>query len=294
MDFFKLNYDDREDMMINSSNLLVEKMQSGKKCIVGMIHCLPLPGTLHYQGNMETIYIQALTDADILEKAGVDALMVENMGDKPYSAKLEPEQIAALAAITRMVVEQSSIPVGVDASFNDGVAGIAIACVSNAQFIRSPVFVDSVQATGLGVMHPCAKEVVRYRRLLEAENIGIWADIQVKHTFPIVPGIPLEESAYVAFDCGAEALIVTGLATGYETPLEAVVLAKKTVPIPVLVGSGFRYENARKQLTVANGAVVGSSIKKGGIIRNLIDEDLCRNLVNEVRHIQKELGNATG
>jgi predicted TIM-barrel enzyme len=44
-----------------------------------------------------------------------------------------------------MVVERSGIPVGVDASFNDGVAGIAISCVSNARFIRSPVFVDSVQ-----------------------------------------------------------------------------------------------------------------------------------------------------
>ena len=66
------------------------------KGIIGMIHCLPLPGTLHYGGSMQAVIDRALADLDALEKAGVDAAIVENFCDKPNTAKLEPEQLAAL------------------------------------------------------------------------------------------------------------------------------------------------------------------------------------------------------
>jgi membrane complex biogenesis BtpA family protein len=271
---------------MNHSKKLIEKMRAGGKCIVGMVHCLPLPGTLNYCGDVEAIYAQALSDAAILEKAGVDAVMVENTNDKPYSARLEPEQLAVLAAVTRLVVERVSVPVGVDASFNDGLAGIAIACAANASFIRSAVFVDTMQATGLGLMTPCARELVRYRRLLGAERIGVWADVQVKHSHSVLPGISMEESAQIAHECGAEVLIVTGVSTGHETPMEKVERVKKATDLPVVIGSGFRYSNVSEQLSVADGAIVGSSMKTGGITTNPIDPVLSAQLMAEVRRIE--------
>ncbi|MCL2085265.1 MAG: BtpA/SgcQ family protein [Oscillospiraceae bacterium] len=272
---------------MNSLEHLIEKMKTGHKCIVGMIHCLPLPGTLYYSGDMEAIYARALSDAAVLEQTGADAVMVENMGDIPLAAHLEPEQIAALAAVTRLVVERVNIPVGVDASFNDGAAGIAVACAAGASFIRSPVFVDNVQATGLGIMRPCAKETLRCRRLLGAEHIGIWADVQVKHTHATLPGVTLEESAVMAYQCGAQVLIVTGDATGHAASPSDVARVKKAVPLPVVVGSGFSHENAREQLAAADGAIVGSSIKKGGDTRAPINPGLSKSLIDEARRARK-------
>ena len=53
----------------------------GKKFVIGMVHCLPLPGSVGYAGDCEKIYAQAVQDALTLEASGVDAVIVENMGE---------------------------------------------------------------------------------------------------------------------------------------------------------------------------------------------------------------------
>ena len=74
---------------------------NGAGSVIGMVHCLPLPGSFGYGGDMEKILSQAVQDAQTLEKAGVDAVIVENMGDTPFTAKLNQAQIAALTAAAR-------------------------------------------------------------------------------------------------------------------------------------------------------------------------------------------------
>lgn len=71
-------------------------------------------------------------------------MIVENMGDTPFSALLNKAQLAALTAATLAVKNAVNIPVGVDAAFNDCEANIAIAAITGASFIRVPVFVDTV------------------------------------------------------------------------------------------------------------------------------------------------------
>lgn len=262
---------------------LIERMKRGEKCIIGMVHCLPLPGTLGYGGSMEEIHGRAVRDGMILERAGADAIIVENTNDFPQSEKLETEQVAALAAVTRSVVEKAGIPVGVDAAFSDGAAGIAIACAAGASFIRSPVFVDCVQVTGVGRIYPCARQVIRMKQVLGAYGIKVFADVQVKHSRLLMDEVSLEESCQGAVSAGADALIITGISTGMETSLDAVRAAKAAVEIPVIIGSGFRRDNAREQLKVADGAIVGTALKVGGLTMNPVDLELCSQLMAEVR-----------
>ena len=89
----------------NQSQELTAKMSEGKKVIAGMVHCLPLPGTLLYGGSMEAVLHKALADAAALKAVGVDAVIVENTNDRPLAERLETEQTAALAAVARQVVE---------------------------------------------------------------------------------------------------------------------------------------------------------------------------------------------
>ncbi|MCK5731409.1 MAG: photosystem I assembly BtpA, partial [Tenericutes bacterium] len=46
----------------------------GNKTVIGMVHCLPLPGTAGFKDNMKTIITQAILDAKTLEQAGCDAI----------------------------------------------------------------------------------------------------------------------------------------------------------------------------------------------------------------------------
>ena len=80
----------------------------------------------------------------------------------------------------------------------------------------------------------------------------------------------IEQSAIDAVNAGADALIVTGSATGQATPLDTVREVKSVVEIPVLVGSGTNLENVKDTLQIADGAIVGSALKVDGKASNAV------------------------
>lgn len=255
------------------------------KGIIGMIHCLPLPGSLGYGGSMAAVVERALSDLAALQRAGVDAVIVENFCDKPISAKLEPEQLAALSAISAAVARKSTIPIGIDAAFCDPMASLAIAVAVDAAFIRVPVFVDTV-ITADGVVTPCAKQLQRYRRLLGAEDIALLCDVQTKHTFMLNPQIPITESAAMAQDAGADAIIITGAHTGCATPEDTIRLVRETTSLPVIAGSGVKPDNVHEQLSLVDAAIVGSSMKAHGRAEEPIDYALASELMDKVRALR--------
>lgn len=249
--------------------------------VIGMVHCLPLPGTWKFEDNCEYIIQRAIEDAVTLEKAGCDAIMIENMCDDPLSVKLDTAQAVALSAITARIREKVSLPIGIDAAFCDYEVAISIAKFNNCQFVRLPVFVDRVQFFG-GVIDPCARESILYRKNLNAQDIMILADIQVKHTNLITP-TPIEASAKNAVACGADAVIVTGSTTGEATPLEMIERVQKVVNVPVIVGSGANKDNINSQFEIADGAIIGSSFKEGGVLTNPIVFEKVEQLMKNIR-----------
>lgn len=253
-----------------------------QKFVIGMVHCLALPGTAGFSGDCDKILSQAVQDALTLEKAGVDAIIVENMGDDPFAALLDTPQVAALSAATALVKQAVKIPVGVDAAFNDCVAALSIAKINGCDFIRVPVFVDTVEFYG-GIIQPCARLCMQTRRNLDAENIMVLADIQVKHTNMVLPQVTIEASAKAAIGCGADGLIITGSAIGVETPIEMIEKVKKLSRIPVIAGSGVNAHNINEQLNIADGAIIGSSLKKDGVITNPISYELVREVLGGLR-----------
>lgn len=241
------------------------------KIVIGMIHLLPLPGSPHFSGDPELIYERALWEAETLEQAGVDGVIVENFGDEPYrAAEPPPETLAFMAAVTREVIRHVHLPVGVNVQFNAWQAEMAIAYACGADFIRAEVFVDTV-VSAQGILLPCAAELTRYRHQLGA-SVQIWADVQTKYTTNLLPQ-SLTQSALDAQAAGADAIIVTGAATGKATPLEAIQEVKQAVQIPVYAGSGTTIQNVAQVLRMADGVIVGSALKEGGIAANRVSAE---------------------
>ncbi len=255
-----------------------------KKPIIGMVHCLALPGTPNFCGDMKKVTSQAVEDAITLEKAGMDAIIIENMGDATFGTTLDIEQSCALAAISAVVAQNVSIPIGIDAAMNDYATAFSIAKAVDADFIRIPVFVDTVEFFG-GIIQPCAREALKFRKNLDATHVKILADIQVKHTHMLLPHVTVEDSAKAAEACGADAIIVTGTHIGAETPIEMIKRVKQVTKLPVIAGSGVKTANIKEQMKIADGAIVGSSLKVGGILENPISLELCKELL-EARNPQ--------
>ncbi|MGX7059668.1 BtpA/SgcQ family protein [Vagococcus humatus] len=252
-----------------------------KNLIIGMVHLLPLPGTPLYKGNMDEVYELALKDALALKNGGATALMIENAGDTPFKKEMAIEQITALAAVSAYIKEKVQMPIGIDAAFCDYKAALSVATAVRADFVRLAVYVDTV-VSACGVMEPCSAEAIYYRKQLQAENIGILADIQVKYSNMLIPSVSIEESAKNAEASMADAIIVTGKHSGNETPIDIIKRAKAVVKCPLIIGSGVSVENVKEQLAIADGAIVGTSLKEEQDGQLVMSEEKVRALMEQL------------
>lgn len=230
--------------------------------LVGMVHLLPLPGSPGWGGSIQEVIERALTDADALAAGGVDAIIVENMGDVPYlKGSVYPETVAAMARVTAAVAALG-VPTGVQilAAANREALGVAVA--AGASFVRVEGFAYAHVADE-GWIDACAGELMRARSALGAP-VAIWADVRKKHaSHAVTADVSLGELARGTAFCGADALVVTGMSTGLPTARADVVEAKAAGK-KVLVGSGVTEVDAHELSEVADGLIVGSSLKADG------------------------------
>jgi uncharacterized protein len=258
------------------------------KPVIGMVHLWPLPGAPGYTGyGMQVIVEHALRDAEALVQGGVDGLVVENMWDLPYyvGKDVKPEAMTAQAVAAAEVVKNFPIPVGINVIHNGGVVCLAIAVAAGARFIRVCILTGArVWDTG-EFDHGCAAELMRKRKELAADRIHIFADVDKKHSVPF-PGMDLQTHIQWTEFYGADALIVSGKFTGNAPDLEKVREAKRLATRPVLIGSGCSAENAAAFLQYADGIIVGSSLKKDGVMENAVDVNRVRALMEKVRAVR--------
>jgi hypothetical protein len=84
-----------------------------------------------------------------------------------------------------------------------------------------------------------------------------------------------------------DALCVSGLTAGAATDTEILTLVKGAAgAVPVFVNTGVRAENAGDQLSVADGAVVGTYFKKDGVFENAADQRRVEELMGVVKKMR--------
>jgi uncharacterized protein len=258
------------------------------KPVIGMVHLWPLPGAPGYTGyGMQVIVDHALRDAEALVQGGVDGLVVENMWDLPYYVgnDVKPEAMTAQAVAAAEVVKSFPVPVGINVIHNGGVVCLAIAVAAGARFIRVCILTGArVWDTG-EFDHGCAAELMRKRKELAADGIHIFADVDKKHSVPF-PGIDLQTHIQWTEFYGVDALIVSGKFTGNAPDVEKVREAKRLATRPVLIGSGCRAENAAAFLQYADGIIVGTSLKRDGVMENAVDAARVSALMEKVRAVR--------
>lgn len=257
-----------------------------KKPIIGMLHLPPLPGSPIYNGKgLQEIIDRALYDANELQEGGVDALEVENFSDPTYyPEEVGPELTAAIAVISDHVIRAASKPVGI-CILADPKASLSVAHAVGAKFVRATFFTEaSVDVSGL--VCPKPHELMRFRKFLDP-SIKIFTDVHIKHSAPLV-NRPLGDSALDAKYFLSDGVIISGTHTGKETRLEDIKEAKDAVEeFPVLVGSGFNKLQAEKVFTIADGAIVGTALKKDGVSSNVVDRNRVKELMDVVKEIRR-------
>jgi len=258
----------------------LDQLFNHPKPIIGVVHLLPLIGSPRSGLSFSEIGTRALSDAGTLIDNGIDGLIVENYGDVPFFPdRVEAHTIAAMAVITSEIRERyRQVPMGINVLRNDAKSALAIATVTRANFIRVNVHTGAM-LTDQGVVQGRAYETLRYRSIL-GSTVKIFADVAVKHAAPLTP-IDLVTNAEDTYHRGlADALIVTGTATGKSADLDQLQTVKTAVPqAGVFVGSGVTSDNLVDFLQYADGIIVGTSIKREGVTTNEVDADRVRAIV---------------
>lgn len=251
--------------------------------LIGMVHLPPLPGSPRSAEPMAAIVRRAVSEARLLADCGFDALMIENYGDAPFHAEVVPaETVAAMAVAAAAVRSAVTIPLGINVLRNDALAALAVAAACGAEFIRVNVL-SGVYAADQGILTGRGADVARQRVRL-APRVRIAADVHVKHAAPISQPDIARAAADTAYRALADALIVTGAATGHATPLEDVERIRGAVPDrPVWVGSGVTAGTVGEVLRVADGVIVGTCLKRGGRTEAGVDAAAARRFVRAAR-----------
>ncbi len=230
--------------------------------VIGVVHLLPLPTSPRWGYSLEPVIARAEQEATALAAGGVDGIIVENYYDAPFCKDhVDPAVVSAMSVIVQRLKTLVSLPLGLNVLRNDGHSALAVATCVGAPFIRINIL-TGIMATDQGLIEGQAYQLLRYRREL-GSDVKIFADVLVKHAWPLGPA-HLSLAVADTVERGlADGIILSGSATGYPPDPEDLRLARSTAPhTPLLVGSGANDENVGGLLQVADGVIVASSLKR--------------------------------
>lgn len=260
------------------------------KAVIGMVHLGALPGTPRYREPLDRLIEQAVEEAELYAHAGVDGLLLENMHDVPYlCGSVGPEIVAGMTAAAAAVRRAVRLPLGVQILAAANREALAVALAGGADFVRVENFAYAHVADE-GLM-PVAEAgpLLRYRRQIAAEGIKIIADVKKKHSsHAITADVDLIEAAQTTEFFGADAIVVTGRATGLPTDPEHVAAVRQAVHIPVCVGSGLTTENLAEVWPHADVLIVGSYVKTDGLWSNPLDPERLRRFMNAAARLREK------
>lgn len=257
--------------------------------LLGMVHLRALPGTPFARASVHAIVAAARDEAKILANAGFDGIIVENMHDRPYVDGPHGPETTAIVTRAALAVREAApdLALGVQVLSSGHKEALAIALAVGASFIRVENFVYAHVADEGLMAKAVAGELLRYRRAIGAERVKIYADVKKKHASHAITGdISLAQCAHAAEFFGADGVIVTGAFTGDPTRPGDVAEAKSACRLPVLVGSGATPAQLGDLFEHADGVIVGSWIKKGGVWTGAVDAKRCREIVKESRRVR--------
>lgn len=232
---------------------------------------------------MDEVVEGALADARALCGGGASAMLFENFGDVPFSKTAGPETIAAMSFVVAEVVREVNLPFGVNVLRNDPIAALGIAAATGALFVRVNVHTGSM-VTDQGVIEGMAAETLRKRRELGIEHVAIFADHLVKHASPLAPVDLVQSAKDLRFRGLADAILVTGAATGAPANPGKLATLRLALPeAPLVVASGVSEENAARWRDIVDGVIVGTSLKFGGEVSEPVDPARVARLVSAFR-----------
>ena len=238
---------------------------------------------------MDQVVKQAKEDLLALQDGGVDAIMFSNEFSMPYLTEVEPVTIASMARIIGELYPYIKVPFGVNVLW-DPTASLDLAVAVGAKFVRE-IF-TGVYASDFGLWNTNVGKVIRHKNHIGAQDVKVLFNIVPEAARYLAEREPVEVAKSTVFNAKPDALCVSGLTAGAET--DSTLLGKITKAVPstvVFANTGVNLNNVTEQLSIADGAVVGTTFKKGRVFENHVDAENVKIFMDKVKAFRKDFDN---
>lgn len=238
-----------------------------------MVHFGALPGSPLYdaEGGIEALIDGVSKDTDALQRAGFDAIMFGNENDRPYEFSVDTASTATMAYVIGRVRDRITLPFGVNVLW-DPMSSIALAAATGARFVRE-IFTGTY-ASDMGPWTPDAGKAMRYRDRLHRSDMALLYNVSAEFAHSLDRRALPDRARSAVFSSIPDAILVSGQITGEAAEMGDLEAVKKALPTtPVLANTGVKHATVADVLKIADGCIVGSSLKIDGDTWKAVDPE---------------------
>jgi hypothetical protein len=245
-------------------------MEFKNKPIFGMIH-------LSQDETTGDVINRALEEMQILEEEGVDGVIIENYHGSVEEVKTVFSELKDFFATTKLLIGINILP-------NEFEVALKLANEVGAQFIQ----LDYVSGTYKSGSFPMFVPLEEYKiARAKYPHIKVLGGVWPKYYTPV--NTSLLSNDVKAGVVLSDAVVVTGAGTGKETPLDKIKEFRRLCEThPLIIGAGLGSSNVKEQLTIADGAIVGSCFKPAGKTTKKIKRELVKEFMDKVKEVREE------
>lgn len=266
--------------------LWTDELFNVKKPVIAMCHLHALPGDPAYDRDkgMAWVIEKGRRDLNALQGGGVDAVMFSNEFSRPYQRTVEAIALASMAAVIGELKAEISVPFGVNVLW-DPFASVDLAVATGAQFVRE-IF-TGVYASDFGLWNTDCGSLVRHLHAIGGADVRLIFNIVPEAATYLAAREPADIAISTVFNAEPDALCVSGATAGVETSTSILAAVKEAVPeMIVFANTGVHPGNVDEQLSIADGAIVGTAFKVDGNTWNDVDQNRVRGFMSRVEHLR--------
>ena len=139
----------------------------------------------------------------------------------------------------------------------------------------------------MGLLAPDFGSLAGYREAIGAGDVAVFANITPEFSRS-VSARPVADRARGAAYMGVDALLISGVQAGVTAELSDLREAKAVAgEVPVLANTGVNHGNVQEVLAMADGAIVGTSLKVDGDTWKPVDPERARAMVQLVAEARR-------
>jgi membrane complex biogenesis BtpA family protein len=257
------------------------------KPVIAMVHLGALPGSPLYdpEAGPDGLVEGARKDLAALQAAGVDAVMFGNENDRPYEFTVDTASTATMAYVIGRLRSEIRVPFGVNVLW-DPMSSMALAAATGAAFVRE--IMTGTYASDMGPWTPDAGAAMRYRDRLGRKDLALLYNISAEFAYSLDRRSLADRARSAVFSSIPDAILVSGAITGEAAAMSDLEAVKKALPAtPVLANTGVKHETVGDVLKVADGCIVGSSLKIDGHTWNAVDPERAKEFMRLARAARK-------